>query len=401
MDVNRYLKTPYINDFYRDGKSLLDRVGEFDDLAQYRRYYWLPGMDNSKLDEPQDANGLYRRGLEKFQARAFSEAIFYFKQANALDPDNPWFWLYIAISECHLGRWKKAHRHIQMALSLRPELAQTEPSVREVLSVVEDALSKESFETPTRDVDEDIFGKIDLIESVLSAEEHFTMIEIGAGFGRWIGFAAGIVRKLRSDLTPRLAAYESEPRHFEFLKEHMAFNRIDCTCLPAAVSDRDGTVRFSIGDPLTYYGQKIVHGQTRSRTVEVPVMSLDSILRDFDRVDLIEMDIQGEEAKVINASKQMSAKVRKFHIGTHSPEIEQLLRKKFAAEGWIPVWDFEKRSSLACDVGKIDFVDGVQTWINPIFLKLHEKAQASNTGKYAISDSLEQKVRTLWHTVQA
>src|SRR5436305_2644588 len=47
--------------------------------------------------------------------------------------------------------------------------------------------------------DEEYFEWIDLLEAVTKAKKHFTMIELGAGWGRWICNAVAAIRRT-SDL---------------------------------------------------------------------------------------------------------------------------------------------------------------------------------------------------------
>jgi hypothetical protein len=59
-------------------------------------------------------------------------------------------------------------------------------------------------------------------------------------------------------------------------------------------------------------------------------------MRNFDRVDLMHCDIQGTEATLLtNVIEPISAKVKRIVVGTHSFEIDRLLRSLFPKHGWI------------------------------------------------------------------
>ncbi len=83
-------------------------------------------------------------------------------------------------------------------------------------------------------------------------------------------------------------------------------------------------------------------------------------------MDLIDLDLQGAEAAVLTkAADLLDAKVKRLHIGTHSASIEKALRKLFSTHGWDNLNDYPGMCTNDTLYGKIQFEDGVQTWINP------------------------------------
>ena len=91
-----------------------------------------------------------------------------------------------------------------------------------------------------------------------------------------------------------------------------------------------------------------------------------SILASLDRVDLIDCDIQGAELDVVRAAAEaVNSKVSRFHIGTHSAEIEAGLRQFFHGLGWRKLNDYGMGKQNETPFGMINFVDGVQSWLNP------------------------------------
>jgi hypothetical protein len=97
----------------------------------------------------------------------------------------------------------------------------------------------------------------------------------------------------------------------------------------------------------------------------VPAISLDDLLAPLARVDLIDFDIQGAELETIAASRTLKSKAQRLHIGTHSRQIEEGLRRLLGQEGWSCEWDFSCNSSASTPYGAIRFEDGVQSWLNP------------------------------------
>jgi len=241
-------------------------------------------------------------------------------------------------------------------------------------------------------VDEEYPEWIDVLESVAQARDRFVMVELGAGFGRWLMRAARALRQIGGPAF-QLVAVEAEPRHFGWIAQHFRDNNIDPTAhtlIQAAVSDHPGEAMLYVerdkdSSPAEWYGQSLVRdrdvvrsadgdydGQKATRhrsgwrSVRVPLVTLAQILAPLETVDLIDVDVQGEELNVITpAISDLTRKVRRFHIGTHSRAIEKGLRKLFGAAGWECAWDFRIGTTERTPWGKIRFTDGVQTWVNP------------------------------------
>ena len=243
--------------------------------------------------------------------------------------------------------------------------------------------------------DEELPEWVDLLEAVVQARECFVMVELGAGFGRWLARAAQALRQVNRPEC-RLVAVEAEPRHFGWIAQHFRDNGIDPAphmLINAAVSDHDGEAMFYVeaagpnSDPAEWYGQSLVKerdavrskdgeydgkvaARHRSgwRSVRVPSVTLAQILVTLETVDLIDVDVQGEELRVVaSAIGELARKVKRVHVGTHSREIEKGLRKLFQVAGWQCRWEFRFGATERTPWGKIHFTDGVQTWINPRF----------------------------------
>jgi FkbM family methyltransferase len=211
----------------------------------------------------------------------------------------------------------------------------------------------------------EMFEWIDVLEAVTRAEGEFTMLELGAGYGRWTVNAAVALRAY-SGLTHSLTAVEAEPTHFRWLELHCRDNDVDADLVQAAVAPSRGSVEFGVGRPASWYGQAIADGTWNpERVVTVDAVRLTDLLEPFERVDLIHCDIQGAEAAVFEqAATAVDAKVQRVHIGTHGPEIELRLRRLFSSLGWENVNDYACGTSAETPWGTMDFQDGVQTWVN-------------------------------------
>jgi FkbM family methyltransferase len=238
--------------------------------------------------------------------------------------------------------------------------------------------------------DEEYFEWIDILEAVSGAEGHFTMLELGAGFGRWTANAALALRRLKN-LPHTLIAVEAEPTHFEWLTQHLADNLLNpknLRLVRAAVAVSDGIVGFHVGEPANWYGQYI------GGSHPVEAVSLKSLLGPLKSVDLVDMDIQGAELEVLEAAAQdLDEKVKRVHVGTHGAEIEQGLHQVFTLLGWKCLRSFPCGGTVETEWGRIRFQDGVQTWLNPAY----SDRQANDWG--TIRNELEaarRKAVSLW-----
>ncbi len=226
-------------------------------------------------------------------------------------------------------------------------------------------------EPPLPEVSEEYFEWICAAEAIAQARGRFTMVELGAGYGRWMMDALGLIRQLRrDDLTPHFIGVEAEPTHFDWMAQHLRNNGLDPAAhrlVQGAVAGRDGKVRFAIGNADAWYGQSIVTDATTGlASIEVPAWSLTTLLHDVPMVDLIDIDIQGAEAEVCEAAARViDEKVRRIYIGTHGVAIEHSLRALFRKLGWRNLVDYRMGRAQTTPFGRIMFGDGVQCWLNP------------------------------------
>jgi len=116
----------------------------------------------------------------------------------------------------------------------------------------------------------------------------------------------------------------------------------------------------------TYYGRPVSRTPGGYAQILVDTITLEEMTAGLGVIDLIDMDLQQAERDVIrNSMDTLNAKVRRVHIGTHAPDIEDELRAAFSAAGWRKVWDFGCQRTNETPFGSVAFVDGVQGWINP------------------------------------
>jgi FkbM family methyltransferase len=228
---------------------------------------------------------------------------------------------------------------------------------------------------------EDYFEWITLLEAVSEADDSFTMVELGAGWGKWIVNGVAALRA-RGDLPYRVVGVEAEPMHFRWMRQHLEDNEIDlrrATLIEAAVAAEDGYVWFHVGEAADWYGQRIARSEERAdaaaqrrtnpaetRTVKpVRAVSLNRMLAPFNRIDLVDVDIQGSEASVLEpAAATLDVKVKRIYVATHDRKNEERVRALFRSLEWEPVYDYPCKAESATPWGRIMFEDGVQVWRN-------------------------------------
>ena len=99
----------------------------------------------------------------------------------------------------------------------------------------------------------------------------------------------------------------------------------------------------------------------------VPAIGINNLLRRYERIDLIDMDIQGHERVVVPAGiEEMTKRARRVYIGIHEPaSIATELTELFTKHGWNNEASYPCLSEVETPFGTISFTDGCQYWVNP------------------------------------
>lgn len=221
------------------------------------------------------------------------------------------------------------------------------------------------IETDYPPIDEEYFEWVTLLEAVISADSDFSMIELGAGWGRWICRAAKLCQHLSKKY--HLTGVEPNKQHFQWMFEHICVNLSleGFNFLNKMIGTANGYALLSNDSPDDTYGQSYINPAYlfSKKVAVVRSTRLDTILK--TPTDLIDMDIQGMEHKVIKSSiKLLNWFVKRLYIETHSEQIEVGLRKTLIENGWKPIFDFPYHSILYTDRKAIKFGGGVQSWVN-------------------------------------
>lgn len=214
------------------------------------------------------------------------------------------------------------------------------------------------------------------LRAVDLAQDRFTMIELGCGWGCWMNNTAAAAR--RRGLNIHLIGVEADKGHIGFAREALATNGVDTrdyTLWHGIAGARSGTALFprqdqSGGDwgleprfdlPLDGRSELLASG----RYDELPVFALNDIVGTEQHISLLHMDIQGGEADfVADCMPNLVEKIAYLVIGTHSRAIEGRLMTDLIDAGWI--LEIERPSDFVIsNSGPVTTMDGVQGWRNP------------------------------------
>jgi len=245
-------------------------------------------------------------------------------------------------------------------------------------------------------VDESYFEWIDLLLSVArSKNNHYTALELGAGYGRW-AIRGALAARQRGIAKIKIGMAEADPAHMAWLRQTLRDNGISAEqsiVYECAVSDRDGTAYLAVAQSQVidehtpqrwfgqfivrhasvcgkagalYYGHELLQLDLDGMAVEVWRCDIARILKDYEEIDFLDMDVQGEEARIVAGGiEQMNQKVKLLFIGTHGSELEFELKQVLWTNGWILIRDYPWHQVSPTPFGEVSFDDGVQTWVNP------------------------------------
>jgi FkbM family methyltransferase len=228
---------------------------------------------------------------------------------------------------------------------------------------------------------------IGTLRAALAADESFTMLELGAGWAPWcvIGYLAAKQRGIKKI---KVIAVEGDPGHVDFIQQSFATHQFEegvGQVIHGIVGRADGQAHFpkakeanrvyggaaafSAGDRKTgpFADFTTAHSSMLEKVEKLTCSSLTSLLREFNRLDLIHCDVQGSELDIFTHSTEVvSAKVKWIVIGTHSFGIENRLINLFSRSGW-DLEGFAGCQMTEEDRGPVTVHDGVQVWKNHRF----------------------------------
>lgn len=210
----------------------------------------------------------------------------------------------------------------------------------------------------------------DWVASLLAAKtanERFTVVELGAGYGQWMVTGILAFKALNPEGAALGIAVEADATHYDWLQENVTSNLSDHkniqTSLLRAAAGSDGVVEFPvIKDPSKDYGASYSMTGTYDEVEEVPSMSLHTVYEDVSGpIDLLHVDIQGAEIDLIEHPQFLAdlGRTRMVLFGTHrSEELHGKVRQKLLDAGLCIKLDWPRNSQIHTKFGEIQTNDG-------------------------------------------
>ena len=141
-------------------------------------------------------------------------------------------------------------------------------------------------------------GTLHLLRKFLQAGD--TFIDVGANIGLMSVFAAGCVGE-----KGRVIAFEAHPETFEWLKDNIAINHINCIETRGyALGDENTTALIYDNWDINRGGASLVVKQADAIGHEVDVKVLDEVLPAGIVPKVIKVDVEGFELQVLKGAKQ-------------------------------------------------------------------------------------------------
>jgi FkbM family methyltransferase len=213
-----------------------------------------------------------------------------------------------------------------------------------------------------------------VLRAVCDATDHLTAIELGAGWGPWL-VACAIAAGKKGIQKVNLVGVDAVAGHVDFMHRHFLDNGLnpdDHVLLHGVAGAKDGHISFpAVDQPGLDYSATIemddplLPRTVYSKSTELRMYSLNTLIAPHKLVDLVHIDVQGSEREVVLSSLAiLSERVRWMVIGTHGRAIEQALLEGLHSSGW--VLEADQSCRYASHQGKLLLdKDGCQIWRNP------------------------------------
>jgi FkbM family methyltransferase len=206
--------------------------------------------------------------------------------------------------------------------------------------------------------------------AVEAKNNHFVVVELGAGWGPWLVSGARAAQRLGIK-NVLMAGVEGSAEHFAFLRQHLQDNGFDPdehVLIHGVVGATDSIAKFpKLRVPSEEWGASadFGHAMTGVEMEEVNSVAVATLLKMLPTVDLVHCDIQGAEFEALSAARsELNERVRRLVIGTHGRKIEADLLDLFSSGGWRLETD-ERCLLRQDDEDRFVLVgDGLQVWRN-------------------------------------
>ena len=213
----------------------------------------------------------------------------------------------------------------------------------------------------------------------------FTSIELGAGIGPWLVRSAKLATKIGIKKV-KLIGVEADRQHCNWMKKHLQengfksglFSKYKVKLYNMPISGNEEYLYFPRLDSPQYdWGASASIKKSASdyrglelEQIRVKALPINKLLSDYDRIELLHVDIQGLEFEVLSKGiKLLNTITKVLVIGTHSRKIEGDLLDLFYKNKW------NLRAEKPCQflynknansLTGMTSKDGTQVWINDL-----------------------------------
>lgn len=149
--------------------------------------------------------------------------------------------------------------------------------------------------------------EMDLFKKTI--KKGWTVLDIGAN----IGYPSLLFSKLVGE-NGRVIAFEPDKNNIEILEKNIKANKIkNIKIIPMAVSDRTGIGTLYISD--SHSGDHRIYSSGEKRKTEnIKTISLDEYFKPSDKIDFIQIDVQGAEELAFKGMKRLLSSNEKINI---------------------------------------------------------------------------------------
>lgn len=159
-------------------------------------------------------------------------------------------------------------------------------------------------------------------------------VDIGANIGFYTLVLSRNFRKV--------LAIEPNPQIFLVLLDNVkTIGVTNVKCLQKAISDQNGVspLFLSLGPGSHSLLSTCVPEPGSKKSVKVETVTLETLLDNHETVDLVKLDVEGAEWKVLNGAENVTDKIESWlvelHDTTRKSELEQLLKSHGYNLEWI------------------------------------------------------------------
>ncbi|MHB1360274.1 MAG: FkbM family methyltransferase [Rhodocyclaceae bacterium] len=216
----------------------------------------------------------------------------------------------------------------------------------------------------------------------------FCAVEIGAGWGPWIG-AAGVIARRCGVAEITLVGVEAATERFPLLRLHLETNGLRppgvaendarsggvlTRLFQGAIWTHDGEIWFPASDVADMGAAAASDASATdyrgapARHQAVACQRLDTLLGDIERIDFMHIDIQGAEFDLLDDQIHwLNQHVATLMLATHSRPIEGRLIDLMLRHGWRLHREKPCRVDWPreCPLVGRTVADGSQYWLNP------------------------------------